>query len=82
LWSITITIITSTAITIIIVNSWVVRLRHRCFLCEYEDGLRLSKAVLAVIASSHFTHPNGMSLVAGGLLTYFSGYFVNFDFKS
>jgi len=59
-----------------------VRLRHWCFLCESEDGLRLSKAVLAVLASSHFTRPNGMSLVAGGLLTYFSGDFVNFVFKS
>jgi hypothetical protein len=69
-------------ISIIIVNSRVVRLRYWCFLCESEDGLRLSETVLAVFASSHFTRPNGMSLVAGGLLTYFSDDFVNFVLKS
>jgi len=34
------------------------------------------------LVSSHFTRPNGMSLVAGGLLTHFSGDFVNFVLKS
>jgi hypothetical protein len=32
-------------------------------------------------APSHFTLPHGMPLVAGGLLTYFSGDFVNFVSK-
>ena len=46
---ITLTIITSTAISIIMVKSRVVRLRHWCFLCGSEVGLHLSKTVLAVL---------------------------------